>query len=281
MRYRNAFPKYPRAMHLFLLILFLWKTTEQAYVDERHMEAFLEGSLDEITKGLKGTVNQTIETKLAIVNLTIETKLAIIETNLKEKFTALEEKNRKKITALEKNNTEKITALEAKFTALEKTNREKIAALEQERIKDLAQINKKMELQASCADDSWHFSFSTGSCFKVSTDKKTWTESKTFCENMGSHLVTVDSAEEDNILFQLLKDKGLTNHHVWYGGNDIDNEGTWKWVGSNTVMRYTNWNAGQPNNGGSGENCLGPIPSTWWDRSCTDPNPFICEKDIN
>jgi hypothetical protein len=71
-----------------------------------------------------------------------------------------------------------------------------------------------------------------------------WGYAKYFCEEKGGHLATITSVEEDNIIYQLVKD---FQNHYWLGGTDRDNEGEWKWI-TGEAFNYTNWNESQPDN---------------------------------
>ena len=60
------------------------------------------------------------------------------------------------------------------------------------------------------------------------------------------------------------------NGHVWIGVNDIDEEGTFVST-DGSVLTFTNWKTGQPDNWGSGEDAVvirwsdgfwGDVPST-------------------
>uniref|UniRef100_A0AAZ3RX91 C-type lectin domain-containing protein n=1 Tax=Oncorhynchus tshawytscha TaxID=74940 RepID=A0AAZ3RX91_ONCTS len=63
-------------------------------------------------------------------------------------------------------------------------------------------------------ESSWYF---------LSTETKTWKESRQDCLERGADLVIIDGRNEQPFLFNLKK-------RVWIGLTDSDNEGTWKWV---------------------------------------------------
>lgn len=71
------------------------------------------------------------------------------------------------------------------------------------------------------------------------------------------------------------------NVSYWSGGNDLEIEGTFKWVRSDTSLAFTDWNRGQPDNHFTGEDCIilelqGNYH--WNDLACTARNRFICES---
>jgi hypothetical protein len=77
----------------------------------------------------------------------------------------------------------------------------------------------------------------------------------------GGYLATVNSADEQQYLFNLMANSGQ-NTGGWLGGSDATSEGTWTWNGgaeagsvfwngladgSAPAGQYTNWATGEPN----------------------------------
>uniref|UniRef100_A0A4W6EYU4 C-type lectin domain-containing protein n=1 Tax=Lates calcarifer TaxID=8187 RepID=A0A4W6EYU4_LATCA len=99
------------------------------------------------------------------------------------------------------------------------------------------------------------------SCYLISTSKKSWDDSKQFCENEKAHLVIVSEEQ-------------------------VKKENVWKWV-DGTEVTTTYWRNSQPDNGGrkgpKDEDCV-QIQNTWrdlknWnDLRCNNELHFICEK---
>ena len=58
-------------------------------------------------------------------------------------------------------------------------------------------------------------------------------------------------------------------------------EGVWVWLNGEPMV-YTNWRAGEPNDGGTnGEDCMiieGDHAGLWDDRSCVVSYPYLCER---
>ena len=71
-----------------------------------------------------------------------------------------------------------------------------------------------------------------------------------YCENMGGHLAVINSQDENDRLYQLVTDSGLTL--AFFGYTDEKSEGNWQWV-DGSDNKYTNWckikGKTQPNNG--------------------------------
>ncbi|XP_033992144.1 CD209 antigen-like protein C isoform X1 [Trematomus bernacchii] len=117
-------------------------------------------------------------------------------------------------------------------------------------------------------------------CYLLSTEKASWEQSRQNCRARGADLVIVDSNEEQTFMTSMIKEP------TWIGLNDIDQEGTWKWVdGSLLTQKY--W--GQPPDNGNGdpkwgeEDCACLVnnwngENNWNDLRCTTPLQWICEK---
>jgi hypothetical protein len=72
----------------------------------------------------------------------------------------------------------------------------------------------------------------------------TWTEAKAYCENLGGHLVTITSSEEQNIAYTLVKNGPKKQY--WLGADRAGN-----WV-TGERWTYDNWARGQPDGLGNG-----------------------------
>lgn len=63
------------------------------------------------------------------------------------------------------------------------------------------------------------------------------------CENLGGHLLTITSEEEQIFVNSIIKDCTMKN--IWLGGIYTNNE--WHWITDEDFV-YLNWNNGEPNN---------------------------------
>ncbi len=115
----------------------------------------------------------------------------------------------------------------------------------------------------------------------------TWEEAKAFCEEMGGHLVTISSKEENDAVFSYLKSTGMRNAYI--GLSDTETLGEYKWVTGESVD-FINWNNGDPNHLNEKERYAQFFihhDSRWVDNDfCTthkesvgDSKTFICEWD--
>lgn len=85
-----------------------------------------------------------------------------------------------------------------------------------------------------------------GSIYSVYEDSLSWTDAKKFCEDIGGHLVTITSEEEQNFVVDLISDHN--KDLFWIGLNDTVTDGKWEWVTGEDVV-YTNWSSTEPSNG--------------------------------
>lgn len=75
----------------------------------------------------------------------------------------------------------------------------------------------------------------------------TWDEAKAYCENLGGHLATISSQEEQNLVETMILSGD--KYSYWLGGRQ-NSSGAWSWV-DGSAWSYTNWAEGMPD--GSGE----------------------------
>lgn len=83
-----------------------------------------------------------------------------------------------------------------------------------------------------------------GHTYKIFDSGYTWITAKTLCESYGGHLMTITSAEEQQIAEALLK-AGQRNNY-WLGAT-VNADGTFAWI-TNEDTSYTNWAPEQPDN---------------------------------
>ena len=74
--------------------------------------------------------------------------------------------------------------------------------------------------------------------------------------------------------------------HIWIGGNDKDEEGTWKWADGNP-FEFTFWGSEEPNSLGGNEDCMvhgwksSRYENMWNDLPCTTRvKGLLCGKEI-
>ncbi|KAF4086568.1 hypothetical protein AMELA_G00084870 [Ameiurus melas] len=114
----------------------------------------------------------------------------------------------------------------------------------------------------------------SSSIYYISTEKKSWSESRHDCQGRGADLVIINSREEQD--FVEVWRRGKT---AWIGANDRDSEGVWKWL-DGTAVTNGFWRQGEPNNVGDEDCAVSGYHSdpNWIDVSCNLQNVWICEK---
>jgi hypothetical protein len=120
-----------------------------------------------------------------------------------------------------------------------------------------------------------------GHTYKYFDMQTTWYEAEKICNNLGGHLVTITSEEEQNTVSDLLKN--TNNGEIWLGATDSQNEGTWKWI-TKESFNYSNWDTSQPDNANSVEHFAQMYKSGKWNdrtyyRSSSAIIGFVCEYE--
>lgn len=116
---------------------------------------------------------------------------------------------------------------------------------------------------------------SEGHTYRLYNDCLTWEKAKVKCEELGGHLVTITSAEEQDAVAGLLS--GQARIGYWIGGKK---DGGSTWV-TGEEFSYSNWDPGEPNET-DGEDKYGIYTDrmTWNDWTNTRQGlGFICEWD--
>ncbi|MCM1261540.1 MAG: leucine-rich repeat protein [Butyrivibrio sp.] len=118
-----------------------------------------------------------------------------------------------------------------------------------------------------------------GSSYCLYTGFETWEEAKAYCESLGGHLAIIESVEENEAVYSWIRERGYKN--AFFGASDAAEEGVWRWV-DGSVMSYTNWHSGEPNNDGD-EDYIDYYfgDGTWNDGDFGEygTNIVICEWD--
>ncbi|XP_020615528.1 macrophage mannose receptor 1-like isoform X2 [Orbicella faveolata] len=137
----------------------------------------------------------------------------------------------------------------------------------------------------SCPDGWFPNGFS---CYKASESEKSWNNAKQDCYESGSYLMKVDDASEQHFLEVYLRSTGIVQlfNQVWIGLSDIEHEGRFTWEVDNSTVNFSNWEPGQPNNGGNGRQHCVTVGAKeyfglWNDDYCPYPYLYICEKPLD
>ncbi|XP_028130222.2 perlucin-like isoform X2 [Diabrotica virgifera virgifera] len=107
-----------------------------------------------------------------------------------------------------------------------------------------------------------------------------WYEAVTFCSQIHMQLLTITCEEENEQIFNYLKDAGK-GFEYWTSGNRVIDQNKWLWLPYGKPVEYTKWSVGQPSDP-VGEKCLQVWKIgeklEWNDRPCWVPFYFICER---
>uniref|UniRef100_A0A3Q2QPP5 C-type lectin domain-containing protein n=1 Tax=Fundulus heteroclitus TaxID=8078 RepID=A0A3Q2QPP5_FUNHE len=101
-----------------------------------------------------------------------------------------------------------------------------------------------------------------GTCYKFSTRKSSWNESRDSCKDLGGDLVKIDSREEQDNLEDMF----------WIGLTDSKEEGRWLWVDGSPLSHKSSQPDNKSKDGAAEADC------SWFDISCNYPQKSICEK---
>ncbi|XP_074977645.1 C-type lectin domain family 4 member G isoform X2 [Caretta caretta] len=150
-----------------------------------------------------------------------------------------------------------------------KSDRDNIRA---EAYKILDAVQKRNDSACSICPAGWLLN--SGTCYYFSTVRKHWSYAKQACKDQGAELIIIDNPQKQEFLT-----KNTNGKQYWIGLHDVSNEGTFIWVDDSSVS-YSNWDRGEPNNFGSGEDCVMMLKDGKWnDAACTmNGDGWICEK---
>ncbi|XP_036810017.1 fibronectin isoform X2 [Oncorhynchus mykiss] len=138
--------------------------------------------------------------------------------------------------------------------------------------KEIERLN--WENKGSCPEGWRRFGCS---CYYLSTERKSWEESRQDCLERGADLVIINSEEEQTFI------NGFKSvSYVWIGLTDSVTEGTWKWVDGTPLTTPRYWWSGEPG-GGTYQNCgeiyyISSGQGVWRDLGCSFSQEWICEK---
>lgn len=133
------------------------------------------------------------------------------------------------------------------------------------------------DCKVECSGNNMVLDPKSNHCYELIATPSTWDGARGLCQMWFGDLATITSPEEQGIIEAIAATDG------WIGATDAAMEGTWVWV-TNEPFAYSNWNAGEPNNSGTGENCaelyggMSTAPFKWNDGPCTAMLPAYCER---
>ena len=119
-----------------------------------------------------------------------------------------------------------------------------------------------------------------GRIYKIFEKQLSWYSAYSYCENMGGHLATITSAEEQTFIETYMKSISF-DADVWIG---LYSDGQkWNWV-TEEEYSYTHWESNRPDCSGSQEffaQLNGRYFGQWNDLPSLSTIYFICEWEVN
>lgn len=121
--------------------------------------------------------------------------------------------------------------------------------------------------------------------YVFNNDDYTYDQASAFCTILGGHLATITSQEENDYLFQYMKNSG--HRSAYFGLSDAEEEGKWVWCTGENV-EFTNWSKREPNAESPNEDYAMfyylSTPQKWNDGqfgpgTVNGGKSFICEWD--
>eukprot|EP01048_Picozoa_sp_COSAG05_P027392 COSAG05_NODE_7972_length_750_cov_0.943164_1_plen_211_part_01 len=121
--------------------------------------------------------------------------------------------------------------------------------------------------------------------------RKSWQESKTYCEGKGGDLAGLGSKEEQQVVLDVARRYCPSAVATFVGFTDSEVEGQWRWAESNGLQArksgaswYTNWAAGSPQKGNNQKDYaqLDTITGLWSDVEANTLGSCItCEFKVS
>ena len=105
----------------------------------------------------------------------------------------------------------------------------------------------------------------------------TWHKTEGVAIEHGGHLVSIANASEDSWLQSTFFASGLASGPVYIGYTDEQFEGFFQWS-SGAFLTFSDWNAGQPNNFGNGQDYTTWDGSTWRDEDGFENLPGLIQR---
>ncbi|XP_015765154.1 PREDICTED: neurocan core protein-like isoform X1 [Acropora digitifera] len=123
------------------------------------------------------------------------------------------------------------------------------------------------------------------SCYYVAntSSASTWNKSRIFCQNLGADLAVIKSKEENQFVYDLLRNTSY-NHHGWIGLHRKADK--FYWLDNRPEEgNFKNWGKGKRSKSPSNQGCVfvmrGKYGGKWNDVECSQTIPVaICQRPI-
>ncbi|XP_051753624.1 natural killer cells antigen CD94-like isoform X10 [Ctenopharyngodon idella] len=95
---------------------------------------------------------------------------------------------------------------------------------------DLTQKKLELESKVTSLSEELKKAASKQSVFSISSELKSWSESRQYCRDRGADLVIINTEEKQRLISSF-------KERVWIGLTDIENEGNMKWVDNSPLKQ--------------------------------------------
>lgn len=119
-----------------------------------------------------------------------------------------------------------------------------------------------------------------GKCYLADPVKKRYHTASEDCIAKGGTLSTPFSLDENDKLYDYMRQSIGLDEEIWLGINDMQTEGVWVDQTGSTI-RYKNWDTSFK--GDRTMNCAvlsGSISGKWLDENCREERASVCEFNI-
>ena len=109
----------------------------------------------------------------------------------------------------------------------------------------------------------------------------TWHHASKLCQQLGGYLARIESAEENEFLKELVRQRNVKVKACWIDGSDALEEGKWM-LSNGQPMLYTDWGRNEPQNTNDVEHQVSlwrDFGWKWGDVRSSKRYPYICEWD--
>lgn len=114
--------------------------------------------------------------------------------------------------------------------------------------------------------------------YKVFNDSMNWHEANSRCRELGGHLVTITSQEEQAAVQSIILYSGKKKNYYWTGGFSVSQD-QWEWT-TREEFTYANWAKGEPNNDLGNEFILSMYNSGEWNDCPAEGIDHIPDMDF-
>ncbi|XP_071944843.1 C-type mannose receptor 2-like [Antedon mediterranea] len=117
------------------------------------------------------------------------------------------------------------------------------------------------------------------SCYVFMKELRKFSDSREACQAIGADLLVIDSVNENSFITDRLAVEFPKVVFVYFGMDDKDTEGNWKWInGENVGDDFLNWKTGEPDNDDNQDCGVILQDGQWSDNLCNRYIESICEK---